>query len=531
MPDNVIIGVNMLETLTTGMYRDAKVIFREYIQNSCDQIDEAVDTGLLKQNEGTVEIWIEDDSVFIEDNATGIPTTLFKEKLYNIGKSDKSPERSRGFRGIGHWCGFAHCKSLIFKSKANGEAIESVMACDAEKMRSMMLECRLKRADYSIDDVLSSTTEFFENPISDLNSHYFKVEMYGIVDAKEELCNLQNVKEYLSFIIPVKYAPEFHFRNQIHKYANKIEQHIEEYDVRIKGEAVFKKYQPSFDTRGKGSDTITSVQFKEFRDDKSNLVAWMWFGVSAFKAQIIPASKMRGIRLRSRNIQIGEEDALQKLFNESNGRGLYYYIGEVFAVSTELLPDSQRDYFEPGNARTQFERFLFEFFNSELRSIYYAGSKIGSATDKILKVEKIKSDIEALGESVTGEKISELEHAIEDAEKANQELTKIREKNETKLETNECGTAEIVINKILKSNAEKLAPSMKPAKPTTSGKIPPKMTDKTFAPTDTTVYQQNSPLASMDKLVSLSKIREIIRKSTDSSIADAIIAKIDEELN
>jgi molecular chaperone HtpG len=63
MRDKVNIGVNILETLTTGMYRDAKVIFREYIQNSCDQIDEAVASGILAPNDGTIEIWIKIDCV------------------------------------------------------------------------------------------------------------------------------------------------------------------------------------------------------------------------------------------------------------------------------------------------------------------------------------------------------------------------------------------------------------------------------------------------------------------------------------
>jgi HSP90 family molecular chaperone len=57
MQDTVIIGVNILETLTTGMYYDSRIIFREYIQNSCDQIDVAVRSSLLAQNEGQVDIW------------------------------------------------------------------------------------------------------------------------------------------------------------------------------------------------------------------------------------------------------------------------------------------------------------------------------------------------------------------------------------------------------------------------------------------------------------------------------------------
>ena len=42
-----VIGKNILENLTTGMYYDSKVIYREYIQNACDQIDKAEKQGLL----------------------------------------------------------------------------------------------------------------------------------------------------------------------------------------------------------------------------------------------------------------------------------------------------------------------------------------------------------------------------------------------------------------------------------------------------------------------------------------------------
>ena len=34
-----VFGANILENLTTGMYQDSRVIYREYIQNACDQID------------------------------------------------------------------------------------------------------------------------------------------------------------------------------------------------------------------------------------------------------------------------------------------------------------------------------------------------------------------------------------------------------------------------------------------------------------------------------------------------------------
>lgn len=49
-----VFGANILENLTTGMYKDSKVIYREYIQNACDQIDKAYDRGLLRPSNPTV---------------------------------------------------------------------------------------------------------------------------------------------------------------------------------------------------------------------------------------------------------------------------------------------------------------------------------------------------------------------------------------------------------------------------------------------------------------------------------------------
>lgn len=37
-----IIGKDVIESLTLSMYDDSKFIYREYIQNSADQIDKAI---------------------------------------------------------------------------------------------------------------------------------------------------------------------------------------------------------------------------------------------------------------------------------------------------------------------------------------------------------------------------------------------------------------------------------------------------------------------------------------------------------
>ncbi|MBQ3626349.1 MAG: hypothetical protein II948_06365, partial [Synergistaceae bacterium] len=65
-----VFGANILENLTTGMYQDSRVIYREYIQNACDQIDKAVNQGLLDKDEAKIEINLDKDErvILIEDN-------------------------------------------------------------------------------------------------------------------------------------------------------------------------------------------------------------------------------------------------------------------------------------------------------------------------------------------------------------------------------------------------------------------------------------------------------------------------------
>ncbi|MCL1987632.1 MAG: ATP-binding protein [Firmicutes bacterium] len=423
------VGVHTLETLTTGMYKDAKVIFREYIQNSCDAIDEAVELGILQNiQDGEINIYLENDTITIEDNATGILAENFEETLYNIGDSKKPIGKRRGFRGIWHWCGFAHCETLIFVAKAKGENVESTMTCNAAKMRDMMLEHRLQKAVYTIDEVLSQTMEFSTKPAK-MNAHYFKVILEKVLDAEKELCDLGRVKEYLSFTVPVGYATQFRkFGDKIAKHAEKLGTQIEEYSIRVNGEEVLKDYRTTIKGGRNGDDTISDVEFRDFKDKQNNVIAWAWFGTCSFKQQLGNANIMRGIRLRSQNIQIGGDDTLQELFTEGSGRGLYYFIGEIFAVSDNLIVNSQRDYFEQGETRTKLERLLSDFFNGELQKIYYAGSHINSALDKIEKEKQLSEEIRLLKQidtNIAPKKMAEFEKVKKKAETARNYLENI----------------------------------------------------------------------------------------------------------
>lgn len=300
------VGKNILDNLTTGMYSDSKVIYREYIQNACDQIDLAMDLGILSADEGGVDIFIDDRNryISIKDNATGVRVEDFIEDVGDIANSNKEIGKNKGFRGIGRLCGLAYCKMLKFSTSYLGENKKSIMTCDAQKMRDMLFENK----KYTLDEIWDAIITYSTEPETE-SEHYFEVEIFDINKENTDLLNEAKVREYLSFVVPVPYKNTFILRNQIYNYADSIGRHIDEYCIKVNGSQIFKEYTTKLKEQSgtslKNYDEISRLEFKDFRDASGNLIAWMWVGLSRFEKQIPSVNHMRGLRVRSANIQLG----------------------------------------------------------------------------------------------------------------------------------------------------------------------------------------------------------------------------------
>ena len=116
MNEKIIIGKHTLESLTSGMYSDPYVVFREYIQNSVDSIDAAITNGILKIGEDQIVVQLRpiEQEIIIRDNGTGISNNEVEKVLISIGNSQKTSDSSRGFRGIGRLAALSYCKLLIW---------------------------------------------------------------------------------------------------------------------------------------------------------------------------------------------------------------------------------------------------------------------------------------------------------------------------------------------------------------------------------------------------------------------------------
>lgn len=386
------IGINIIEIVTKGLYPNSPDIFREYIQNSCDAIDDAVASGVLNAGEGKIEIFLDSDTrtITIEDNGEGLGTRDFERTLKKIGNSDKTLETYRGFRGIGRLCGLAYCKQARFTSTRKGETKLSTLTINAERLRQEFFSSNKYSAESVLRDVMA-----FDKTDTDADQHFFRVELLGIVETNNALLDAEKVRDYLSFVAPVEYQNNFlcTYGTEIYNHAQNLNFKITEYRINVNGEQVVKNYKTTLTTRN-GKDEIFGVSFRDFYDADGNLIAWSWIGLSSFKGVLSEKrgtadNKMRGIRLRTGNIQIGDAEVFKKLFTE--GRGTNYFIGEVHTVDKNLRPNSRRDYFEENESCNTLESELEKYF-LELYEIYRTASELRSAQSAVAKPAEFVAD-------------------------------------------------------------------------------------------------------------------------------------------
>lgn len=153
------IGKNVIENLTTAMYEDLRIIYREYIQNSADSIDKAVHDGILTREEAKIDIEINARKRYVSvmDNAAGIPHAQFVKIMSSIADSTKDRGEDKGFRGIGRLGGISSCETLVFSCSAPGEPVVSICKWDAKRVREILVD---KTQNPSAAELVDLVTDF-----------------------------------------------------------------------------------------------------------------------------------------------------------------------------------------------------------------------------------------------------------------------------------------------------------------------------------------------------------------------------------
>lgn len=348
---SIVIGKHTLESLTSGMYSDPYVVFREYIQNSVDSIDEAVRAGVmpLGTEQITVRLAPTENQITISDNGLGIPASDVEKTLISIGNSKKSSESSRGFRGIGRLSALSYCKRLTFTTSFQGEAIATQIVINASKLSEVLADD--SQSDVTVIDVLERVYSI-SSAAEKEEAHYFSVQLDG-VDTNSRLLSYTDVEDYLTQNAPVPYSPEFVWGKEIVKRLQSEGVRISAYNVSLeygtRSTPIYKPYKDEFIVdKGKNiTDFVQDIQIIKIPNDHEKLTAVGWLAKTNYKGSIYDKA-VKGIRLRKGNILIGDHQTLNVVFKDARFNG--WSIGEIFAIDKLLVPNARRDNFEKNPA-------------------------------------------------------------------------------------------------------------------------------------------------------------------------------------
>lgn len=429
------IGKYALESLTTGMYENYLVIFREYIQNSSDSIDKAVGQGIINKEKAFIDIIIDKDNKNIEirDNGLGIMASKAYSTLINVGKSDKKYGENRGFRGIGRLAGFAYCEKLIFETSAVGEKQKSIIKFDCKLMKELLIPD--KNMELSATDVLERvTSESKENEKEE--AHYFKVKLINVNNYEDRLLDLENVYSYLCQVAPVPFnAAKFIFKSKIVEHFNKYNIPLVEYKVSIgknyeELRPIYKPHKGRFLLHSKSKKKENSDEILDIipicKEDEGNIIYIGWYT----KSNLLGACKeeeLKGIRFRKGNIQVGDNYTIANLFNEDRFNS--YFIGEIHVVDPGVIPNARRDDFELNQKYIEIKESLAKLckeLSSEIREVSnIRNSKINKVKKRL---ESVESEVKNLvNEGATSKYIKD--KVTQHIKKAEEDLEKEKPKN------------------------------------------------------------------------------------------------------
>ncbi|EFF67003.1 hypothetical protein HMPREF7545_0154 [Selenomonas noxia ATCC 43541] len=526
-----VFGASMLETLTTGMYQDPIIIYREYIQNACDAIDQAVREGLYaEQRQGSVHLLIDRDKryVCIEDNGAGVPAAKFRSTVGDIANSDKEAGKDKGFRGIGRLAGLAYCKRLVFTTRAAGETAVSRLECDAVQFRAMVDE-----KGHTAAEVLDAAFSFSAEEAKKKDAaHFFRVELYDVEREVDALLDKERIRSYLSFVAPAAYEISFYQKGMVTKHAAKYGVPLDEYRIIVNQEPLFKAYRTNYHYKDGKHDAIQDLAFKELRDADGTVLAWLWYARTGFYAALAGKDRaLAGIRVRVGNIQIGDEDTLRPFYPEARFAG--YVMGELHVLpSAGLRPNARRDYFNSSPQLIALEE-AFREVAKEIGKLCRSGSDMNTYLNDMRKYEKEKEAFEKKSEenrfldAVARQKAADSLKTSEKAAKvAEQKLKSIAEMaKQEDVSDMDAGLARIAGAR-LSIHKEELKQQPKPSASKEKAPRPQKVQNDKVRRTDNL-----SELSKKEKKM-VDKIYRVVEKTLadDPAVAERVIAAIEDAL-
>ncbi|OAN48316.1 ATP-binding protein [Magnetospirillum moscoviense] len=349
LPAEIVIGKDILELVSSAMYVDPLTIFREYIQNAADSIDEARAVGVIDaEMVGRVDIVIDVNqptrSVKIRDNGLGVHNGDFAKRLTAVGGSRKRGTSARGFRGVGRLAGLGYCQELVFRSRSVGDPVVQELRWDCRVFKKLLSDASYQG---SLHELIQAVAKVSEIDPEGWPEHFYEVELVKPVRiGKDTLLNREAISQYLAQVAPVPFSPEFKFGSQIrghllqhHGDLGEIHIHVDDAECPI-----YRPYRNDYACGEDRRDEFTDAELItiEGRDGGVGAVGWLLH--HGYLGAIPSGEGIGGLRARKGNVQVGDPRILADIFPET--RFASWTVGEVHVLDPRVVPNGRRDDFE-----------------------------------------------------------------------------------------------------------------------------------------------------------------------------------------
>jgi len=358
--DSEKIGVMLLESITSGLYKNPKNSIREYIQNEYD-------AGATE-----IRIQIEEDTISITGNSDGM-SEKDMALATDIGRSMKEARTNVGFRGIGIWSGIAVCEEIAIFTKKKGEKNGRVLVIDAKGILQDM-----KDPTKSLVSCLS-TRVFLSKPKAhekedNKGTH---VELRRIYPHLRSSLNQQEIKEFIQQIIPVPISPTFKYAKLIEK---KLKDKVPSYKtvtIKLNQKEIFR---PPFE-----SDDLSEPEF--FKIGKDETLAYVWYSTSG---GILPENT-RYIVFKMSGFTVGDETRMTLIDNIKINDlvALRWTTGEVHICGGEIRPTSERNDFEASVDYDNLKDDLSDLINEKVLKEVRRRSYTQSAKNRLDQIDAL----------------------------------------------------------------------------------------------------------------------------------------------
>lgn len=372
---NSRIGKDQMRQYMGSMYENSMVVYREYLQNACDAVEQALRNGLIpNRRQANIAVSIDqyNKSITVEDVGIGIARKNIGDYLVSVASSHKYNKGLVGKHGIGRLNGANYCDQIIYETSYAGEPIKSTLIWDVKKAREI---CSNDSLDWDVTQIIDEVTHLKDSECEDADKHYCKVTLVNVND--ERLLDRDLVKQYVEQIVSVDYSTEFkdNVRNPaLLKPKNaSYKQRFDDlwvYQVTVDNMPIQKTYASECDDK-----VLGGMQLFVLKDEKTEEeLAWGWFALNR-RAEQFNGIPFSFIRARHHNFQIGREDLLNSYHKNSTAAS--YVVGELHITHPNIEPTGTRDGIEGGPGKVKLELALRKLFK-KVHELYNNTSKFKS---------------------------------------------------------------------------------------------------------------------------------------------------------